>query len=117
MSLIPKESTIHRMIDDIQEWHTLYRDWRKARKLLEDQYGYEKYGGGCHIVPNHGLIILSSLYGNDDFQKSLMIVNTSGWIDRKTYNPRWAGKSSNVVTIETIEVNLPLILGHAEQIP
>jgi hypothetical protein len=31
------------------------------------------------MVPNHGLIILSLLYGDDDFQKSLMIVNTSGW--------------------------------------
>ena len=31
------------------------------------------------MVPNHGLIILSLLYGDDDFQKSPMIVNTSGW--------------------------------------
>jgi hypothetical protein len=31
------------------------------------------------MVPNHGLIIFSLLYGDDDFQKSLMIVNTSGW--------------------------------------
>ena len=31
------------------------------------------------MVPNHALIILSLLYGDDDFQKSLMIVNTCGW--------------------------------------
>jgi hypothetical protein len=31
------------------------------------------------MVPNHALIIFSLLYGDDDFQKSLMIVNTSGW--------------------------------------
>jgi hypothetical protein len=31
------------------------------------------------MVPNHGLIIQSLLYGDNDFQKSLMIVNTSGW--------------------------------------
>jgi hypothetical protein len=31
------------------------------------------------MIPNHGLIVFSLLYGNDDFQKSLMIVNTSGW--------------------------------------
>ncbi|HEV2065374.1 MAG TPA: ADP-ribosylglycohydrolase family protein, partial [Thermomicrobiales bacterium] len=30
-------------------------------------------------VPNHALIIHSLLHGDDDFQKSLMIVNTSGW--------------------------------------
>jgi hypothetical protein len=31
------------------------------------------------MVPNHGLIVLSLLYGDDDFQKTLMIVNTCGW--------------------------------------
>ena len=31
------------------------------------------------MVPNHALIILALLYGDDDFQKSLMIVNTCGW--------------------------------------
>jgi len=33
-------------------------------------------------------------------------------IDRK--NPRWAGKSSNVVTIETIEANLSLVFDRVE---
>ena len=31
------------------------------------------------MVPNHALIILGLLYGDDDFQRSLMIVNTAGW--------------------------------------
>ena len=39
----------------------------------------DKYLGNCHIVPNHALIIMSLLFGQDDLQKSLMIVNTSGW--------------------------------------
>ena len=38
-------------------------------------------------------------------------------IDRKTYNPRLSGKSSNVVTIEAIAATLPHILGRADQIP
>ncbi len=29
--------------------------------------------------PTSGLIVLSLLYGDDDFQKTLMVVNTSGW--------------------------------------
>ncbi len=37
-------------------------------------------------------------------------------IDRKTYNPRRSGKSTNVVTVEAIEATLPLILGNAKQI-
>lgn len=79
ISFIPKDSVIARMIRDIREWHAEVPDWRKARELLDKHYGYAIYGGNCHMVPNHGLIILSLLYGDDDFQKSLMIVNTAGW--------------------------------------
>lgn len=79
ISYIPQDSVIARMIRDIRAWHQTIPDWREARQKLDDQYGYDIYGGNCHMVPNHGLIILSLLYGEDDFQKSLMIVNTSGW--------------------------------------
>lgn len=78
-SLIPKDSLIFRLIADLREWRIAYPDWRKARELLSQEYGYDKYGGNCHVIPNHGLIILSLLYGDDDFQRSLMIVNTCGW--------------------------------------
>jgi ADP-ribosylglycohydrolase len=79
VSLIPKDSTIYHLIADLQEWHSEIKDWREARKKLVEFYGYDKYGGNCHVVPNHGLIVLGLLYGEDDFQKSLMITNTSGW--------------------------------------
>ncbi|HIC88696.1 MAG TPA: ADP-ribosylglycohydrolase family protein [Anaerolineae bacterium] len=79
VSFIPRDSVIYRMIEDIREWHASEPDWHKARERLAAHYGYDKYGGNVHVVPNHGLIILSLLYGEDDFQKSLMIVNTSGW--------------------------------------
>jgi ADP-ribosylglycohydrolase len=79
ISVIPKDSIIYHMISEIREWHAAEPDWRAAREKLAGSYGYDKYGGNCHMVPNHGLIIHSLLYGDDDFQKSLMIVNTSGW--------------------------------------
>jgi len=79
VSFIPKDSVIYRMLGDIREWRAQEPDWRKAFALLATNYGYDKYGGNCHMVPNHGLIILSLLYGDDDFQKTLMIVNTCGW--------------------------------------
>jgi ADP-ribosylglycohydrolase len=76
---IPRDSVIYRLIADVRERHAAERDWRTARAWLAEEYGYHRYGGNVHVVPNHGLIILSLLYGEDDFQKSLMIVNTSGW--------------------------------------
>ena len=78
-SLIPADSVIARVIADVREWHAREPDWRKARELIAANYGYDKYTGACHMVPNHALIIHSLLYGDDDFRKSLMIVNTSGW--------------------------------------
>ncbi|MCL6432592.1 MAG: ADP-ribosylglycohydrolase family protein, partial [Anaerolineae bacterium] len=79
LSLIPQDSIIARLINDVRSWHAREPDWRRARELLVAHYGYDKYGGNCHIVPNHGLIILALLYGGGDFQRSLMIVNTCGW--------------------------------------
>jgi ADP-ribosylglycohydrolase len=79
VSLIPKDSVIYGMIDDIRVWHAEEKDWRKTRELIARDYGYHKYGGNCHMVPNHALIIHSLLHGEDNFQRSLMIVNTCGW--------------------------------------
>ncbi len=84
VTFIPKDSVIYRMIGDLRAWRATTSessgpDWREAFGLLAEHYGYDKYGGNCHMVPNHGLIVLSLLWGDDDFQKTLMIVNTCGW--------------------------------------
>jgi ADP-ribosylglycohydrolase len=79
VSLIPADSTIARLIADIREWHATAPDWRTTREKIAANYGYDKYIGNCHMVPNHALIIMALLYGDDDFGKSLMIVNTAGW--------------------------------------
>lgn len=79
ISFIPKESVICRMISDIREWHAAEEDWHKTRARIAAQYGYDSYGGACHMVPNHALIVLGLLYGDDDFQKSMLVVNTAGW--------------------------------------
>ncbi len=79
VSFIPHDSVIYRMIADIRSWHAAEKDWRLTREKIAANYGYDKYGGNCHMVPNHGLIIHALLHGDDDFQKSLMIVNTCGW--------------------------------------
>lgn len=79
LGYIPADSVIRRLIDDLRGWHVKDTDWRAARERLEAVYGYDKYGGNCHMVPNHGLIVLALLHGNDDFSDTLKIINTSGW--------------------------------------
>jgi hypothetical protein len=42
LALIPVESVIAKMINDIREWHAKEPDWRIARRLIADHYGYRK---------------------------------------------------------------------------
>lgn len=79
MGYIPRESVIRRLITDLRELRGHEGDWRRAREWLEAHYGYDRYGGNVHVVPNHGVIHLSLLYGGDDFLETLMIANTAGW--------------------------------------
>jgi hypothetical protein len=58
LSVIPKNSIIYRLINDLRDWSTQESDWRKTREKIAATYGYDKYGGGCHMVPNHALIII-----------------------------------------------------------
>ncbi len=79
LAYIPTDSVIATMIEDIRGWHAREKDWRATREMLAASYGYDKYGGNCHMVPNHGLIIHSLLHGEGDFSDTLKIVNTCGW--------------------------------------
>jgi len=76
---IPDDSVIARLIGDVREWHAQHNDWRDTRQAIADNYGYDKYGGNCHMVPNHALIIASILHSNDDFGEAMKIINTCGW--------------------------------------
>ncbi|MEM7019139.1 MAG: ADP-ribosylglycohydrolase family protein [Pseudomonadota bacterium] len=76
---IPADSVIRRLIDDVRGWHAKESDWRVTREWLAENYGYDKYGGNCHMVPNHGLIMHALLHGEDDFSETMKIINTCGW--------------------------------------
>jgi len=80
VGFIPKDSVIFRMIGDMRGWAAdSGDDWRATLKLLQTHYGYDKFGGNCHMVPNHAVILLGLLHSNDDFQHALMIANTAGY--------------------------------------
>ena len=78
VSFIPKTSDIYRMIDELRDLREGEDDWHAARRWFNARWGYGPMPGNIPIQTNHGLIILALLYGDDDFQKSLMIVNTCG---------------------------------------
>ncbi|MFT4040771.1 MAG: ADP-ribosylglycohydrolase family protein, partial [Thermomicrobiales bacterium] len=57
---IPADSTIAKLIADVRAWHAENPDdWRSALAQIQAHYGYDKFGGACHMVPNHALIIMA----------------------------------------------------------
>jgi len=72
---------MRRVVNDVREWHAgdNGNDWERTRALIAERYGYDKFPGNCHVVPNHALIILATLYGERSFQEAMRIANTAGW--------------------------------------
>jgi ADP-ribosylglycohydrolase len=79
ISFAPPDSVIAHVHDDVRGWHAADGDWRRTRARIEERYGYHRFRGLCHVVPNHALIVLGLLYGEGGFDRSLMVVNTAGW--------------------------------------
>ena len=69
------------MIGDIRDWHAKHGDdWRATFGEIKANYGYDKYGGNCHMVPNHGLIVHGLLHGNGRLPTGADgRQHTSGW--------------------------------------
>ncbi|WOO78135.1 uncharacterized protein LOC62_01G001686 [Vanrija pseudolonga] len=79
LSFIPAKSKIARSIAEVRAWVKEDNDWLVTRQRVEDKYGYDKFPGFCHVVPNHLIMIMSVLYAPHDFSLAMEIVNTCGW--------------------------------------
>jgi ADP-ribosylglycohydrolase len=79
LAQIPGDSLIARLVARLREWRAAQDDWRVTRQLVEADFGYDSYPGNCHVVPNHALVVLALLYGGDDLQEALSVVNSCGW--------------------------------------
>ena len=79
VSLIPKDCLIAQLHRDVRAWCKKDRDWRKTYDRINEKYGYHIYGGNCHVIPNHALMVMAWSYAPNDFNKALAIVNTAGW--------------------------------------
>lgn len=80
LSVIPFDCEYARVVRDIIGFHSTCPDhWRACFEYIKDNYGYDKYPGNCHIIPNSAVIALSLLYGNGDFSSSINICNMCGW--------------------------------------
>jgi ADP-ribosylglycohydrolase len=80
LAVIPESCEYTRMANDIMDFfdkHPL--DWREAYSYVKNNYGYDKYPGSCHVIPNAAIVILSLLYGKGDFSTTINICTMCGW--------------------------------------
>ena len=54
-------------------------DWRACQEYLIAEWGYDRYPGACHIIPNAGVCVLALLYGSGDFCRTVEIATMCGW--------------------------------------
>jgi len=65
VSVIPRDSLIAQVHRDVRAWTTEDRDWHKTYARISQEYGYDKYGGTCHMVPNHAIMVMAWSYAPD----------------------------------------------------
>jgi ADP-ribosylglycohydrolase len=68
-----------KIVGDIRNICANKTDWREAREAIDALYGYDKYDGPCHIVPNHSIVLASLILGGNDFHRSVMIASSAAW--------------------------------------
>ncbi|RXZ80875.1 ADP-ribosylglycohydrolase family protein [Paenibacillaceae bacterium] len=80
LAVIPASCEYRRMTDAVRAFHAEHPDnWRDCFLFVKENFGYDKYPGHCHIIPNSAVIVLSLLYGGGDFSRSINIGNMCGW--------------------------------------
>lgn len=81
LSYIPQDCEYTRVVKAVMNFYDQYKDlgWRECFAYIHENFGYDKYPGICHIIPNIAVMILSLLYGNGNFSDTLNICNMCGW--------------------------------------
>lgn len=81
LSMLPVTSGYYQMAQAVIDYYLsdANKNWRECFRFVQQNYGYDKYLGICHIIPNSAVMILSMLYGEGDFSNTIGICNMCGW--------------------------------------
>ncbi len=79
VSVIPSDSLIAQVHRDVRTWTKGDGNWHQTYDRIVEKYGPHIYGGACHMVPNHALMVMAWAYAPDDFRQAQAIINTAGW--------------------------------------
>lgn len=80
LSYIPADCEYTRAVRAVEAYYLEHpENWRKCYEYIYHNFGYDRYPGNCHIIPNASVMILSLLYGEGDFDDTINICNMCGW--------------------------------------
>ena len=80
LTYIPADSEYARVTNAVCEFYKNDPDdWRACYFYVRENFGYDKYPGNCHIIPNAAVVILSLLYSAGDYSRAVCIANMCGW--------------------------------------
>ena len=80
LSFIPTDCEYTRMTKAVIDFYEKHpENWRDCFQYVHENFGYDRYPGNCHIIPNSAVIILSLLYSEGDFSRAINICNMCGW--------------------------------------
>lgn len=77
---LPVGSGYRRLGEDLMRFYKRQpEDWRACFDYVKATYGYDKYPGNCHMIPNAAVCMLSLLYGGGDYGRTICIAVMCGW--------------------------------------
>lgn len=80
LSYLPPQCEYVRAVRAVTDfWEKEKNNWQDCFAFIHANFGYDKYPGVCHIIPNSAVMILALLYGNGDFSRTLQICTMCGW--------------------------------------
>jgi ADP-ribosylglycohydrolase len=80
LSYIPAGCEYARAVRAVMEFHEKNPgNWRDCFAYIRANWGYDRYPGNCHIIPNIAVMILGLLYGEGDFSRTITITTMCGW--------------------------------------
>ena len=79
LAQISSASTYAAVVNAVRDFHAKNpSDWRLCLTYLQQNWGYDRYPGICHIIPNAGVCIMALLYGKT-LSRAVEIATMAGW--------------------------------------